>query len=63
MRRISCLTLLTVVGFFLLAGTPAGAEPVTLKFGAFTPPKAFDVVKVWNPFFQRVMKFMASFEE
>ena len=56
MRRISWLALLAVVGFFLMAAPAAGADPVTLKFGTFVPPQAFDVVKVWNPLFQRIMK-------
>ena len=55
MKRISCLILLAVFGFFFAASPAAGAEPVTLKFGTFVPPQAFEVNKVWNPFFQRIM--------
>lgn len=56
MRKVFWISLLSIVGLLLLAAPPAGAAPITLKFGTVVPSKAFDVVQVWNPFFEKVMK-------
>ena len=56
MKKVSWISLLTVVGIFLLVTSPAGAAPVVLKFGTVTPPQGWDVVNIIKPFAERVEK-------